>query len=245
MSQGSPAPTATAVIRAHGLEKQYGLLRALEPLDLAVADGESLAIFGPNGAGKTTLMRMLSLALRPSGGKLELSGQDARRQARKLRGAIGVISHRLHLYARLTALENLVFFGRMYGVGNPGPRAESLLAELGLAHRAEDPMGSFSRGMQQRLALARCLIHDPQLVFLDEPFTGLDPVAADLLRGILERLREERRTLVITTHNLPLGLELSDRWMILAGGRKLDEGNSDVAADTFEAHYRSLVGGRP
>jgi len=230
-------------IRTEGLGRTFGALRALTRVDLSVADGESLVLFGPNGAGKTTLIRILTLGLKATSGSFDIAGFDPRRDDLAIRQRIGVISHRSYLYDDLSARQNLEFFARLYGVDDPGGRAEELLDTVGLRHRADDAVRTFSRGMQQRISLARSLVHDPRIVFLDEPFTGLDPAAARMLRGTLERLREERRTVFMVTHNLAQGLELSDRWIILARGRVAESGASrDTDAAGLEQLYFARFG---
>ncbi len=230
------------IIEARGLAKHFGSLAALAGVDFELRGGESLAVFGPNGAGKTTLIRLLTSSLRASSGTLLVAGREPRAHPLATKRIIGVISHQTFLYDDLSARENLEFFGRLYDVDDPAARADALLDSVGLRERADDPARTYSRGMQQRLSLARCLIHDPRIVFLDEPFTGLDPHAATLLRTTLERLRREGRTLFLVTHNLAEGLELSDRWMILAGGRVAAEG---ISAGTdrlaFERSYFDRV----
>ena len=236
-----------AAVETRGLAKSFGAIQALAGLDLCLPAGESVAVFGPNGAGKTTLIRLLTLALRPTAGSFRIAGLEPRRDEREIRARIGVISHHTYLYDDLTARQNLEFFGRLYGVAAPRERAEELLELVGLAARADDAAGGFSRGMQQRLSLARALVHEPSIVFLDEPFTGLDPHGARSLRLTLERLRAERRTVVLVTHNLGEGLELCERWLILARGRLLADGRSaDADPAAFERHYfERLERGRP
>jgi heme exporter protein A len=232
------SPTATDAIETRGLSRSFGALRALDRVDLDVAPGESVALFGPNGAGKTTLIRILTLCLKPSAGTLLLGGFDPRRDDRPIRERIGLISHHSFLYDDLTARQNLEFFAGLYGVPEPRDRADRLLAEFGLLPRAEDAVRTFSRGMQQRLSLARALVHEPRLLFLDEPFNGLDPHAARMLRGTLEQLRGAGRTIVLVTHNLAEGLQLSDRWLILRAGRIAAEGRSrDTDAASFDGWY--------
>jgi heme exporter protein A len=234
------------ILEARGLTKRFGALTALDDLSFDVGDGESLAVFGPNGAGKTTLTRILTSSLRTTSGSVRIAGRDPRAHELETKRILGLISHQTFLYDDLSARENLVFFARLHGVEEPGRRADALLDSVRLLDRADDPARTFSRGMQQRLALARCLIHDPRIVFLDEPFTGLDPYAASLLRTTLGRLREEGRTLFLVTHNLAEGLELSDRYMILAGGRIRASGPSaGVDRLAFERTYFEHVGGPP
>ena len=222
----SAAVAAEASIRASALCRKFGARLALDQLDLQVTRGESVALFGPNGAGKTTLVRILTLCLRASGGSFSICGLDPRRDDLRIRRRIGLVSHESFLYDDLTAAENLVFFARLYGVSDPAARAAVLLDAFGLAHRAADPLRAFSRGMRQRTSLARALVHDPELVFLDEPFSGLDPHAARTLQQRLTQLRRDRRTILLVTHDLASGLALSDRWIVLRQGRIAAEGRS-------------------
>lgn len=240
MEETSAAPA----IETHGLSKKFGLIQAIDRLSFRVERGESVAVFGPNGAGKTTLIRMLTLSLRATAGRFRIDGLDPAEEDLRIRQRIGVISHQSFLYDDLSALQNLEFFARLYGVSAPRRRAEELLQTVGLAPRADDPVRTFSRGMQQRVSLARALLHRPRIVFLDEPFTGLDPHAARTLRATLDGLREEGRTVFMVTHNLAQGLELSDRWLILSGGRVVDEGRSEAAdrARFEEGYFERLEG---
>jgi heme exporter protein A len=234
----STASPTQESIETKDLSKQFGALHALDGLDLRVGRGESIALFGPNGAGKTTLIRILTLSLRPSGGSFHIEGLDPRREDLRIRERIGLISHQSFLYDDLTAVQNLEFFARLYGVDDPTGRATELLSSFGLAHRGADPLRTYSRGMQQRVSLARALVHDPKLIFLDEPFSGLDPHAARMLRGTLERLRGDGRTILLVTHNLSEGLELSDRWIILREGRIAADGASrETDARAFDKWY--------
>ena len=234
------------ILEARNLMKRFGAIAALDGLDFDLAAGESLAVFGPNGAGKTTLTRILTGSLRMTSGSLKIAGRDPRAHGIETQRIIGLISHQTFLYDDLTARQNLIFFARLYGLDDPPGKAVELLDSVRLLDRADDPARTFSRGMQQRLSLARCLIHDPRIVFLDEPFTGLDPYAAALLRATLERLRHEGRTLFLVTHNLAEGLELSDRWMILAAGKIRAQGESSgVDRTAFERSYFQHVGGPP
>jgi heme exporter protein A len=228
----------TCSIETVGLSKAFGAIQAVDRLSLRVHEGESVALFGSNGAGKTTLIRMLTLSLRPSSGTLRIAGLDPKKDDLTIRKRTGVISHQSYLYDDLTARQNLEFYARLYGADDPRGRADQLLRTVGLAARADDPVGTFSRGMQQRASLARALVHEPRVVFLDEPFTGLDPHGARTLRTTLEQLRDAGRTVFMVTHNLTQGLELSDRWLILARGRVVDEGrSSDTDATAFERDY--------
>jgi len=239
----SEASPPAAIVGAEGLTKRFGPLLAVDRVDLEVHEGESVALFGPNGAGKTTLIRILCMSLRPTSGRVLIAGLDPRKDDLEIRRRIGLISHQSYLYDDLTARQNLEFFSRLHGVPDPAARAEELLEQFELANRADDAVGTFSRGMQQRVSLARSLVHDPPLVFLDEPFTGLDPYAAEMLRRTLEVLRDQRRTLVLVTHDLRQGLELSDRWLLLSRGRIVHKGVSkETDADSFDAaSFRRLA----
>jgi len=219
-------PVSTAAITASGLSKKFGAVRAVDGVSFSVAAGECVALFGLNGAGKTTLLRLLTGSLRLTSGSFTIDGLDPHRDDLEIRSRIGLISHQSFLYDDLTARQNLEFFSRLYGVPAPGRRAAELLHDMALDSRADDAVGNFSRGMQQRVSLARALVHEPALLFLDEPFTGLDPQAARALRAMLERIRGQKRTILITTHDLARGLELSDRWMVLSRGRIIDQGVS-------------------
>jgi len=220
-------------IEARGLEKRFGRLVALAGVDLAVEAASVLAVVGPNGAGKTTLLRILAGLARPSAGWVRVG--EGRPDRRAMRGAVGYIGHATFLYPALTARENLVFAARLYGVPDPARGADALLEELGLAAVAERPAGSFSRGLAQRLAIARGLVHDPEVVLLDEPFTGLDPGAADGLGARIARMRAEGRAVVLVTHDLAQAAALADRSLLLAGGRVVHAGERASAAELASA----------
>lgn len=224
--------------------KAYGPVRALRGVTLSVESGESLVIFGPNGAGKTTLLKIIATLVRPTSGTLRVFGGNPFADGR-LRRTLGVVSHHSYLYGGLTASENLVFTGRLYGVPDAANRAEALLATVGLASRAQDLVRTYSRGMVQRLAIARALMHDPPLLLFDEPYTGLDRHAAGMLTALLERLRGFR-TLVMTTHSIEQGLALADRMAILVNGVLAYEGTDGLhSAQAAERLYLEYVGGSP
>jgi heme exporter protein A len=235
---------AMPAVEARALEKWYGAQPAVLGVDFTLQPGEFLTLFGPNGAGKSTLLGMLCGAVRPTGGEVRLGGEPARDDAEAQRGRIGVLSHQTFLYGNLTARENLEFYARLYGLADRSERVLRALSEVGLGTRADDRVHGLSRGMQQRLALARTLLHDPELVLLDEPYTGLDPHASAMLRGVLERLRDGRRTVVLVTHNLAQGLELATRVVVQVAGRWVsDEPRVAVDAAGFERVYRERVAG--
>jgi len=237
------APAAPAVV-ARALEKWYGAQPAVLGVDFTLEAGEFLTLFGPNGAGKSTLLGMLCGSVRPTGGEVWLGGDSGPDDADERRRRIGVLSHQTFLYGNLTARENLEFYARLYGLADRAERVMRALVEVGLETRADGQVHGFSRGMQQRLALARTLLHEPDLVLLDEPYTGLDPHASAMLRGVLERLRDGRRTVVLVTHNLAQGLELATRVVVQVAGRWVsDEPRAAVETAGFERVYRERVAG--
>lgn len=202
-----------SLLRVHGIEKRFGTVTALAGIHLELDQGEVLALVGPNGAGKSTLLRIIAGLSRPSAGQLEWAIQS------NLRSGVGYVGHQTMLYPELTARENLVFTGRLHGVADPHSRAEDLLAEEGLADVADRRVGAFSRGMAQRLALARARVHDPALLLLDEPYTGLDQRAAERLTGRLEALNQNGHSLIVITHDLAQAARIAHQVIGLAGGR--------------------------
>jgi len=230
------------MIHVHKLTKSFGHHMALRGVDLEVAEGEFLTLFGPNGAGKTTLMRVIASLARPTSGRVEIQGQDLGKAATSLRRHIGLISHNPLLYADLTPDENLRFFARMYDVKAAAARIEAVLKQVGLSARRRDPVRTFSRGMVQRLAIARAILHDPAIMLLDEPYTGLDLQAADMLRAVLQDLAASRRTVILTTHNLEQGLEMCDRAAILNRGRVVWQGAREgLDLATMKDIYRDVT----
>lgn len=243
--QPTQAPDGSGVpaIEVRGLWKYFGHFPAIRGLDLSLESGRFLTVFGPNGAGKTTLIKVLSTQLKPSEGDVRVGGVDVAKRAELLRPRIGVISHNTYLYPHLSGLENLVFYGKMYGVRDVRDRALSLLEDVGLAGRRDDRAAGYSRGMQQRLSIARALLHEPDIMFLDEPYTGLDQHASRMLRGVLETLHTGKRTIVLTTHNIDQGLEMCDEVAIQVRGRVVyKEGIEKIDRTSFEETYFEYVG---
>lgn len=244
MSSPVPESAAPLAIEARGLVKQFGGRRALDGLDLELPQGGFLSIFGPNGAGKTTLLRELALLARPTGGELRILGVDALEEPDVLRSRIGLISHKSMLYGDMTARENLAFFASLYGLEEPeaDARIDELLRLVELDHRANDCARTFSRGMQQRLSIARALINDPELVLLDEPYSGLDPHAAELFDRLIARVRDGR-TFVMVSHDLEKGFDLCTHALIMVRGRAVvcaETAKIDRAA--FRDLYLATVG---
>ena len=201
------------------VSRHFGRRRAVSRITFHVEGGVILGLLGPNGAGKSTMLALLATLLRPTTGRILYGGQDARSRGASLRAAIGVLGHDLFLYPELTARENLEFFAGLYGVSDPASAAAESLRMAGLADRADDLVSGFSRGMRQRLALERALIHGPRLLLLDEPFTGLDDASGSSLAQRLLGLRSRGAIVILATHDLDLAEPLIDRAIFLRDGR--------------------------
>jgi heme exporter protein A len=226
------------MIKIQGLVKSFGHNYALQNIDLEVEDGEFLTIVGPNGAGKTTLLRILATLLKPTDGQVRIDGLDLASRSAEIRQRIGFVSHQPFIYANLTLEENLRFYGRIYDVPTLEERVEMLLVLVGLEARRNDPARALSRGMQQRLSIARAIIHEPAVMLLDEPYTGLDQQATEMLRQLLQTISAESRTVIMTTHNLERAVELCDRLTILAGGRVVYQAeNSSLTLPHLQQAY--------
>jgi len=230
-------------IEAKGLSKSFGGLFALKGIDLSVNEGECVALFGPNGAGKTTLIKVLTTLSRPANGKVLIAGEDIKKNAVAVRRRIGVVSHQTFLYDNLTAYENLKFYGKMYDVPDLEQRIVEVITKVGLESRLRDRVGIFSRGMQQRLSIARAILHDPPIMLLDEPETGLDEQARSTLSELLKTLVAGNRTVLLTTHNLEWGFGLADRLAILVKGKIVyEDSKQSLDLTTFRETYNRYVG---
>lgn len=224
------------------LTKVFGDRKALDNVSFSLPQGAFLSIFGPNGAGKTTMLRMLSTLARPTSGAIRVMGLDAKEDPDKVRDHIGLISHNSMLYPDLTAMENMMFVARLYGIIDPEARVRELLRAVELDHRRFDMVRTFSRGMTQRLSIARALINDPDVVFLDEPYAGLDPHAVEIFDELIGGLREER-TFVMVSHDLQKGFSACTHAMMLSRGRVMVCAPKDeLDFDEFKGLYRETVG---
>jgi len=229
-------------IQADGLRKSFGNFEVLRGVDLHVKKGEFFTLFGPNGAGKTTLIKLLATLTDPTSGNLSVGGFDVKKEVNNIRSTIGVISHDAYLYDNLSALENITFFGTLYGLDDIDNRARYVIKHLGLERRMNDIVRTFSRGMKQRLSVARAIVHDPKILLLDEPYTGLDQNGSQIFGEILSDLKSNKRTILMTTHNIDEGLDLSDRIGILSKGKiVLDCPKSDIQSSAFKDLYISKV----
>ena len=215
----NPASSDFEDLRVEDVSRHFGRRRAVSRVTFHAPRGSIVGLLGPNGAGKSTILSMLATLLRPSSGRILYGQFDSVAHGGTLRGAIGVLGHDLFLYPELTARENLEFFAGLYALKQPAASADAALERAGLSHRASDPVSSFSRGMRQRVALERALIHDPRLLLLDEPFTGLDESSAARLLARLRSLREQGTIVVLATHDLDLAEGLFDRALFLRDGR--------------------------
>ncbi len=230
-------------IVAEGVTKSFGYIQALRGVDLKIKKGEFVTVFGPNGAGKTTLIKLLATLTKPTSGKVSIANYDIKKEPDKVRALIGVISHDPYLYGNLSALENIGFFASLYGISQPKKKAIQVIKQVGLESRMHDLVRTFSRGMQQRLAVARAIVHEPKILLLDEPYTGLDQHGARIFGDLLNWLKTENRTIVMTTHNLPEGLEVSDRVAILDGGKIIYESDArGIELTKFKEIYFEKVG---
>ncbi len=216
-------------LEGQGLVCSYGPTRALDGVDIAAGGGEIVAVVGPNGAGKTTLLRVLSGERRPDRGRVLLDGSPVSGADPGWRGRVGVVSHRTGLYRKLTVGENLDFFASLHEVPSARRAVGQALEAVGAATLADTRAEALSRGQSQRVALARSLLHDPDILFLDEPFTGLDPAAAAALETALRVRRTEGSVIVLVTHDLRRCLGLADRVVVLRGGRKVHDGETGAA----------------
>lgn len=208
------------MIETKKLVKRFGLKTILRGLDFSVEPGEFVALLGPNGAGKTTFLRILASLSRPSMGEVMIAGYKLPHEAAQVRARLGVVSHMPLLYPDLTAEENLRFYARMYGITHLGfsSRITEVLEMVGLENRRKDLVGAFSRGMQQRLAIGRAILHDPEVMLFDEPYTGLDQDASEMLDEVLRSVAAEGRTVVMTSHDLARAEDLATRFDILSRG---------------------------
>ncbi|MFH1651848.1 MAG: heme ABC exporter ATP-binding protein CcmA [Chloroflexota bacterium] len=244
----APSPGATtgsSMVSVKGLVKAFGDRQALRALELEVAQGEHVVIFGPNGAGKTTLIKVLATIMKPTSGSIRLNGLELGEDVISIRRSIGVVTHQTFLYPHLTADENLRFYAQMYAVPDSRERIREIVAAVGMTARLHDRVGTLSRGMQQRIAIARSLLHRPSLMLLDEPESGLDQQSAPILWEIMQSEGEVRRTTILTTHHLERGLELADRILIMTEGKIVHQAlKADMDLKGLKDTYLQMTGER-
>ncbi|MAU08774.1 MAG: heme ABC exporter ATP-binding protein CcmA [Anaerolineaceae bacterium] len=233
-----------AVLSIRELVKIYDFIPVLRQLDLDVAQGDCVALLGPNGSGKSTLLRLIAGLIKPSSGTIEIGGWQMPKEAAAVRAQIGMVSHQSLLYGNLTARENLVFFARLYDVpkNERDDRIAALLEQVGLTKRAESLVRTFSRGMQQRLSIARALLHSPHVLLFDEPYSGLDQDAAAMLDDIIRHTHQDGQTMMISTHLLERAQQVATRVMILNRGRVvLDKQAVAIAEHQLASVYAQAI----
>jgi heme exporter protein A len=233
--------TTTPALQATGISKTYGHFPALKSIDVSVSQGVSVTLFGRNGAGKTTFLKIAATLAKPSAGKLSIHGLDIKEEAEQARRYIGFLSHNTYVYRDLSPRENLAFFSKLYGLRHTKEEIDALIGRVGLSRRRNDTVRSFSRGLLQRVGLARVMLHNPRVLLLDEPYTGLDAGAVETLNELLDEAVSEGRTVILTTHDLELGLRAASEVHIIDRGRIVYSGNgaSTEVRTAYARHVRS------
>lgn len=211
--------TGSIMIEIKNVSKLFGRFHALDNIDLNISSNEFVAILGRNGAGKTTLLKILATLLKPSSGHIHISGHNIRKDSYVVLQQMGMVSHQTYIYSDLTAKENLAFYAKFYDVTNAKDKIQSLLEKVGLAHRSDESVRRFSRGMQQRLSIARALLHDPKILLLDEPYTGLDQKASEFLDNILLGYHHAGNCILIVTHDIERIAGIAKRAVIFDKGK--------------------------
>lgn len=231
------------MIKISKVVKTFGQRVVLRGIDLTIDEGNFVTLMGANGAGKTTLLHIVANLTKPTAGDVFINGYRMAEAASQLRRFIGIVSHKTLLYGDLTADQNLRFYARLYDIPEPSERIETILNQVGLWGRQHDPVRTYSRGMQQRLAIARAILHNPPILLLDEPDTGLDQHASDMLGSLLSAVGISQRTILMTTHNLERGLSLGNRIVILARGKiAYDANRAEVdLAEVRERYYQYVT----
>jgi heme exporter protein A len=230
------------MIKVRKLVKRFGLKTVLHGLDFEVEEGEFVALLGPNGAGKTTFMRVLASLTRPTFGDVRIAGYNLPSQASAVRSRLGIVSHLPLLYGDLTAEENLRFYGRMYGLHDNETRITEVLDIVGLQARRRDLVRTYSRGMQQRLAIGRAVLHDPEVILFDEPHTGLDQDACTMLDDVLREVTASGRTVVMTSHDLIRVGDLASRFDVISRGVIVASGSKrEISQDGLLTFYKQAL----
>lgn len=206
--------------------------------------GGSLAVIGPNGAGKTTLLRLLALRVKPSQGAIYWNGKDISQNRSKWKERVGTVFHQVFLYENLTAYQNLLFFGQIYGVSNLKERITEILKRMGLYLFSHSMVKTYSQGMKQRLSIARGILHQPDLFLLDEPFSSLDSEAQTLLHHIIDDLRSQRKTIILVTHSMDVAAKSCDHWLLLKKGQQRLMGELLLTTEELHSKYQALLVGK-
>ncbi|WML54018.1 ABC transporter ATP-binding protein [Neobacillus sp. PS3-12] len=233
------------MIDIKGLTKQADNKLILRGIDLSIKQGETVAILGPNGAGKSTLLKVLSTLIKPTTGQVMINGLNLKKNQLEIKKLFGYLPHSSLLYDQYSPLENLVFFGELYGVNNPEKRATELVKEVGLSFFLNEPVKNFSRGMIQRIAIARAIVHEPRILYLDEPHTGLDQGAIAILNNVIVSMKVKGTTTIMVTHDFKQAAEICDRILIMKNGKivddfKLKERNLDLLNDKYQLQVEGV-----
>lgn len=232
------------MIEIKQLTKQADNKLILRGINLSIHKGETVGILGPNGAGKSTLLKVLAALIKPTTGKVTINGLDLKKDQRKIKQLFGYLPHSSLLYDHYSPLENLVFFGKLYGVANVQQRAEELVREVGLSFFLNEPVKNFSRGMIQRIAIARAIVHDPEIMLLDEPHTGLDQGAISILNNVILSMKKKGTTTLMVTHDFAQAAEICDRIVIIKNGKVVDDFYlKEKKLDLVSEKYRHQVEG--
>ncbi len=220
------------MIEVRGLTKAYGEKVAVQDLSFSVRRGEIFGLLGPNGAGKTTTIRVLACIIPPDSGEVRVNGYDVVAESLSVKASVGLLPERISLYERLTVMENLLFFARLYGIDEPLPKVRELLDRLEIQDRADQPVSKLSKGLKQRVSIVRALLHDPPVLLLDEPTSGLDPMSAEVMRSLIRDLSSQGRTILLSSHNLWEVQQLCDRVAVI-NTRLLASGSVDELSEKF------------
>lgn len=235
MSESAP------IIEIEQLSKAYGYVPVLKKIDLSVAKGQFIAVLGANGSGKSTLLKMIAGLVKPTGGIIRVGGWDMPKEAEAVRAQIGMVSHKALLYDNLTARENLRFFSRLYALSDDN-RINDLLKQVGLEKRADSLVNTFSRGMQQRLSIARALLHNPHVLLFDEPYTGLDQDAGAVLDELLTDAHQSGHTILMATHQLDRAARLAERIVIINRGTIAYDNTQSLSSNEISTLYSQTTG---
>jgi heme exporter protein A len=233
------------MIEIKKLTKQADDKLILRGVDLSIKKGETIAILGPNGAGKSTLLKVLANLIKPTSGIVKINGMDLKKDHMKIKKMLGYLPHSSLLYDHYSPLENLVFFGNIYGVKNVEERAIELVKEVGLSFFLNEPVKNFSRGMIQRIAIARAIVHEPEVLLLDEPHTGLDQGAISILNNVILSMKEKGTTTLMVTHDFKQAAEICDRIIIVKNGKivddfKIEDQSLTVVSEKYELQVEGV-----
>ena len=234
------------MIEVNGLVKRIGDKTILRGIQLKINKGETVGILGSNGAGKSTLLKVLAMIMKPTSGTVTIAGQDIRKNATALKQMVGFLPHASMVYDHFSPYENLKFFGSIYHIPDLELRVSELIDQVGLKLFTHEPVRSFSLGMMQRIAIARAMIHRPQLLLLDEPHTGLDQSAVEILNQVIEEMKKDQATILMVTHDFMQAAKICDRFIIIKGGRVADDFSvaEGDAAILYERYKQVVEGGK-